>query len=128
MIQICRLKAENESDCREWIAQLESAIERHRQRLEGMESKTPSVHVENWEIDYSALTIVEKIGEGAFGEVFKGRLWGTDVAIKKIKNKVCVPTFTTVVFIIGCKSGLHYERESRRSEEGNRHPQHPSTP
>jgi serine/threonine protein kinase len=33
------------------------------------------------------LTIQEKVGDGAFGEVFKGRLWGTDVAIKKLKLK-----------------------------------------
>ena len=35
----------------------------------------------------SQLTIQEKVGDGAFGEVFKGRLWGTDVAIKKLKLK-----------------------------------------
>lgn len=63
--------------------------------------------------------------------MFKGRLWGTDVAIKKIKNKVRVRTLTTIVFIIIdilLELGFNYERESRRPEEGNRHPQHPSPP
>jgi len=37
------------------------------------------------EIDYSAIAVLDKIGDGAFGEVYKGRLWGTDVAVKIIK-------------------------------------------
>ena len=41
---------------------------------------------DEWEIDYALLTIREKVGDGAFGEVFRGRLWGTDVAIKKLKD------------------------------------------
>jgi hypothetical protein len=28
-----------------------------------------------------------KIGEGMFGEVFRGRMWGTEVAIKKLKTQ-----------------------------------------
>lgn len=31
------------------------------------------------------LVIQEKVGDGSFGEVFKGRLWGTEVAIKRLK-------------------------------------------
>jgi hypothetical protein len=33
------------------------------------------------EIDYSAIAVLDKIGDGAFGEVYKGRLWGTDVGL-----------------------------------------------
>lgn len=42
----------------------------------------------HWEIDSSQLTILEKIGAGQFGEVFKGRLWESDVVVKKLKRKV----------------------------------------
>ena len=33
------------------------------------------------------VTLVEKIGEGNFGEIYKGKWHGTEVAIKKIKTK-----------------------------------------
>eukprot|EP00479_Gromia_sphaerica_P008561 TRINITY_DN3301_c0_g1_i1.p3 TRINITY_DN3301_c0_g1~~TRINITY_DN3301_c0_g1_i1.p3 ORF type:complete len:84 (+),score=21.06 TRINITY_DN3301_c0_g1_i1:225-476(+) len=49
------------------------AIEAHRAAREN-----------DWEIPGNALTFDEKIGGGYFGEVFKGRFWGTDVAIKKL--------------------------------------------
>ncbi|XXQ31678.1 Protein kinase domain containing protein [Plasmodiophora brassicae] len=52
------------------------------QKQDGKATGSPS---QQWEIDYNQITILEKIGDGAFGEVFKGRLWGTDVAVKTIK-------------------------------------------
>lgn len=43
--------------------------------------------IENqWEIPYSDLEFLELIGSGMYGEVYRGRLWGTDVAIKKLKE------------------------------------------
>jgi serine/threonine protein kinase len=41
---------------------------------------------EQWEIDASILTVNKLVGSGSFGDVFKGRLWGTDVAVKKLKK------------------------------------------
>ena len=41
-----------------------------------------------WEIEYSQIQILNKAGDGAFGEVFKGRLWGTEVAVKVIKGDI----------------------------------------
>ena len=38
----------------------------------------------NWEIDASAIEILEVIGRGAFADVHKGTLYGMDVAIKKL--------------------------------------------
>ena len=37
------------------------------------------------EIQYSDLMFGEKIGEGAYGDVFRGYLWGQEVAIKQIR-------------------------------------------
>lgn len=48
------------------------------QKQDGKATGSPS---QQWEIDYNQITILEKIGDGAFGEVFKGRLWGTDVRL-----------------------------------------------
>ncbi len=39
------------------------------------------------ELVYSAITIGEKIGEGTFGTVSKGLLWGQEIAIKFLNNK-----------------------------------------
>ncbi|CEO98510.1 MAPKKK6 [Plasmodiophora brassicae] len=39
-----------------------------------------------WNIDFKAIKILHEIGEGSTGMVYKGRLWGTDVAVKTIRN------------------------------------------
>lgn len=39
-----------------------------------------------WEISASSLTILNKLGEGEFGEVFKARYNGTYVAVKQLKS------------------------------------------
>ena len=39
------------------------------------------------EIHFADLRFGEKIGEGSFGEVFRGTLWGQEVAIKKLRIK-----------------------------------------
>lgn len=39
-----------------------------------------------WEIAYEDLELLGKIGHGEFGDVFKGRLWGTEVAVKTLKE------------------------------------------
>jgi serine/threonine protein kinase len=46
-----------------------------------------------WEINYDDLEIFERVGSGAHGEVFRGRLWGSDVAVKKLiaANKADIP-------------------------------------
>ena len=39
------------------------------------------------EIHFADLRFGDKIGEGSFGEVFRGTLWGQEVAIKKLRIK-----------------------------------------
>ena len=39
---------------------------------------------EDWAIDWSDLKFLEKVGGGAFGTVYRGRLWGSVVAIKQL--------------------------------------------
>lgn len=38
------------------------------------------------EIDFDQLVFKNKLGEGAFGEVWRGSLWDLDVAIKRLKG------------------------------------------
>ncbi len=40
---------------------------------------------EPWQIPYENLILGKKIAEGFYGEVFKGALWGKQVAIKRLK-------------------------------------------
>ena len=37
-----------------------------------------------WEIDQNEIEVMEAIGSGAFGAVYRGRLWGSDVAVKTL--------------------------------------------
>jgi len=39
----------------------------------------------DWDINYEEIDIEKKLGEGAFGEVFKGKWRHIDVAVKKLK-------------------------------------------
>jgi hypothetical protein len=39
-----------------------------------------------WEVDARDLVIINKLGEGEFGEVFKARYHGTYVAVKQLKS------------------------------------------
>ncbi|RYE98581.1 MAG: protein kinase, partial [Methanobacteriota archaeon] len=43
---------------------------------------THTAAVHEWEIVEKDVEVVERIGRGAAGEVYRGRLWGTDVAVK----------------------------------------------
>lgn len=40
-----------------------------------------------WEINIEQLTLLNKVGTGSFGEVFRARLWGTEIAVKTLKTE-----------------------------------------
>lgn len=37
------------------------------------------------ELRFDDIKFGEKIGEGSFGQVFKGKLWGQEVALKRLR-------------------------------------------
>lgn len=49
-------------------------------------SVDPEAKKVEWEIEYSELEMDTKIGEGAYGAVFKGTYLSTPVAVKQIKE------------------------------------------
>ena len=102
-----RLRADSEEDMNDWIKHIRACVRRRKRTAN--KSFAGNVNVlESWEIDYSQLTILDKIGDGAFGEVFKGRLWGTDVAVKTVKNKLTKETLNDLKNEIAILSTLRH--------------------
>lgn len=78
------------SDRELWI-HTKSTVDRARwvskisECLAARKSGTPQ-EAKQWEMDYKQLEFESKVAEGSFGDVFKGKLWGTKVAIKTLKQ------------------------------------------
>jgi serine/threonine protein kinase len=72
---------------------------------DGLESE-----VSRWELDPSEIELSSELGSGAFGVVYKGKLRGKDVAIKKIKLDGATNNETLDQFRIECaimRFGMH---------------------
>ena len=67
--------------------ELGGRVERLREQMEGLPAEQLKEEEELPKIKYSDLELVERVGSGGFGEVFKGQWKSKDktVAIKKFK-------------------------------------------
>jgi tRNA A-37 threonylcarbamoyl transferase component Bud32 len=63
-----------------------SAIRESQTVLKGGPSNQALENHQQWSFDFKELELSEKVAEGSFGDVFKGKLWGTKVAIKTLKQ------------------------------------------
>ena len=52
--------------------------------------------------------LLEKAGDGAFGEVFRGRLWGTEVAVKTVKGDITAEALSDLKKEIAILSQLRH--------------------
>ena len=50
--------------------------------LSSPRTRMPSIAHDAWEVKEQDVQVIAKIGSGNFGDVFRGRLWGSDVAVK----------------------------------------------
>jgi hypothetical protein len=76
------LSADDEQEKMDWINAIKREIANTRRNIK---IRNMLNQHEEWELDFSYIKMIKKLGQGAFGEVFLGRLWGTDVAVKMFK-------------------------------------------
>lgn len=44
-----------------------------------------------WQVSEDDVEVISSIGTGSYGEVYRGRLWGTDVAVKLLPQEAATP-------------------------------------
>jgi serine/threonine protein kinase len=86
------LHADSEKERLAWVTAIKKILDKHNKPAEkgkeNKENKLVKQQPQNpWEVDAKSLTILNKIAAGAFGEVHKGRLWGTDICVKTLKTE-----------------------------------------
>lgn len=75
------LHAETGFELKAWTRALRAALDAEASAAANSAGKHPQ-----WSINFTEISESQKVADGAFGEVFRARLWGTDVAVKKIKG------------------------------------------
>jgi hypothetical protein len=76
------LYAETSQQREKWIEELDKAKNRTQEH-----GKEQGQLKKQWEIEFKSVELLNKIGSGSFGDVFQGKLWGTDVAVKTLKTE-----------------------------------------
>ena len=80
------LQADTAASRKEWVA----AIRAVQERSDVGSSGSGGVEKEEgaqWEIDWNAITLLQRVGSGSFGDVYRGRLWGTEIAVKTLRTE-----------------------------------------
>lgn len=52
-----------------------------------------------WEVREGEVEVADRIGGGSYGDIFRGRLWGTDIAVKLIVAAVATEDVSVLMFI-----------------------------
>lgn len=74
-------------------------------------SKSGHTRDRNWTVNPSEIEFIKEIGAGQFSTVFLGSIWGTEVAIKKVKKKFNMLSESDVEMLfteIDILSNLHH--------------------
>ena len=79
------LQADSTANRREWVAAIRAVQERSNEASNGGGSK--SEEGVQWEIDWDQITLIQRVGSGSFGDVYRGRLWGTEIAVKTLRTE-----------------------------------------
>jgi len=75
------LHSDTKGDRKKWT----DAIDRCLQSILNRETQKVARHPQ-WQLEFRNLKGLEKVADGAFGVVYKGKLWGTAIAAKVLKT------------------------------------------
>ena len=78
------LQADTAATRREWVAAIRAVQERSEASNGGGSKSEDGVQ---WEIDWNQITLIQRVGSGSFGDVYRGRLWGTEIAVKTLRTE-----------------------------------------
>ena len=97
--------SEDEPDKYDWINQINAALNPE------IPDTTSKHNLDQWMIPFDKIHLGKKLGEGNFGDVFRGTLWGTTVAVKKLKwvNREGREGYTMHSYNVEAKSELEAE-------------------
>jgi len=85
------LQADTATTRREWVSAIRAVQERSSEANQsggsGSGSGDKSDDGVQWEIDWNQITLLQRVGSGSFGDVYRGRLWGTEIAVKTLRTE-----------------------------------------
>ena len=80
------LQADSTATRREWVAAIR-AVQERGDASNGGDGNKNEEGVQQWEIDWHQITLLQRVGSGSFGDVYRGRLWGTEIAVKTLRTE-----------------------------------------